>query len=97
MDNENNVKQDNFTYEPVELTELFADKRPDVTFGDIIVTQAILCVAISIVFVLSNMLLPRVAQGMYTEFRLCMDGGGAAEAAYEAIAEFANSTPVTYD
>lgn len=97
MENENDVKQDNFTDKPVELTELFAEKSPDITLGDIIVMQAILCVAISIVFVLANMLLPDVAQGMYSEFRLCFDGGGAVETAYEAIAEFANSTPVTYD
>lgn len=97
MDNENNVKQGSFTERPVELTELFADKRPDVTPGDIIVTQAILCAAISIVFVLANILLPDIARGMYSEFRLCLDGGGAAEDVFAAIAEFANSTPMTYD
>lgn len=97
MDNENDVKQEDFTEQPVELTELFADKRPDITLGDIIVTQAILCVAISIIFVLANMLLPDIAQGMYSEFRLCFDGGGAAEDVFAAIAEFANSTPVIYD
>ena len=81
MDNENyDVNEENQT-EPVELTELFVQKKKTVTLSDTITLQAILCVVISIIYIGINMLFPQIAAEMYDTYE------------YNAM----DSKPVEYD
>lgn len=52
---------------PVELTELFHDEIKSLPLSEIIVFQAVICVVVSIIFVLLNMLYPEIAAEVYDE------------------------------
>lgn len=51
---------------PVELTELFIQKKKTVTFFDTLTIQAILCVAAAIVFVVINIFNNDLAYDIYS-------------------------------
>lgn len=105
MDNENyDVNEENQTEpvneEPVELTELFVQKKKTVTLSDTITLQAILCVVISIIYIGINMLFPQIAAEMYDIYEYNanseMNDYPAADV-FKSVAEFMDSKPVEYD
>lgn len=79
--------------ETVELTELFAEKEKSFTLSDIIVVQSIVCMAVSVVFVLLNMLLPKAAEGIYDELSYWSQADISFEELMSAIIRFVNSSP----
>lgn len=83
---------------PVELTELFKDNKKSVALSDIIVFQAILCVAVSLVYMVMNIFLPESAVEMYEEFTVNYNMEISEEGnVIDALADFINSSPADND
>lgn len=83
---------------PVELTELFKDNKNTVTLSDIVVFQAILCVAVSLVYAVMNIFLPESAVEMYEEFTVNYNMEISEEGnVIDALADFVNSSPADND
>ena len=90
----NNVAEE----KPVELTELFKDNKKSVSLSDIVVFQAILCVAVSLVYVVMNIFLPESAVEMYEEFTVNYTMEISEESnVIDALADFINSSPADND
>ncbi len=64
--NDGSVNRKEQAEEPVELTELFIQKKKTVTFFDTLTIQAILCVATAIVFVVINIFNNDLAYDIYS-------------------------------
>ena len=83
---------------PVELTELFKDNKKSVTLSDIVVFQAILCVAVSLVYMVMNIFLPESAVEMYEEFTVNYNMEISEEGnVIDTLADFINSSPADND
>ncbi len=86
--------------EPEELTEMFVQKRKTVTVSDIITMQAILCVVLSIAYMVVNIFFPGISEEIYNEYRINVRAGtndGLMGELAEKVIEFINSTPREYD
>lgn len=98
MKENTNLQTENITKEaPTELTELFKDKEKPAQLSDIINVQAIICVAISILYISLNMLRPNMAIELYDTFFENFNGGGGYGQVYSEIEDFVNSKPIDYD
>lgn len=64
--NDESVNKKEQAEDPVELTELFVQKKKTVTFSDTLTIQAILCVAAAIVFVVINIFNNSLAYDIYS-------------------------------
>ena len=91
---------------PKEITEENTDvvdieparKKQSVTLGETITLQAIICVIISIIFIVANMFAPKTAEQLAEEFRenYCTSDE-MTDSVLEAFMNFVNSKPVSYD
>ena len=97
---ENDSSEINNCDKPVELTEMFVSPEKKCTLSDIITVQSIICVAISISFIVLNMLYPSVADSMHTVFESSISNN-CEENFFEEIAQIikdmANAKPLQYD
>lgn len=67
-----------------------------ISLGDTITVQAIVCMIISIFFLVSNMIFPKISQELADEFKSNYYMSPPDDV-YETLIEFINSTPVSYD
>ncbi len=80
--------------EPVELTEMFVQKKKTVTFGDTLTLQAILCVLIAIGFTVINILNSALAAEVLDVYEEKIGSDGNILEAFEAAADFLNTAPI---
>ncbi len=80
--------------EPVELTEMFVQKKKTVTYGDTLTLQAILCVLIAIGFIIVNILDSSLAAEVLDLYE---EKFGSDRNIWDAIAaavDFLNTAPI---
>lgn len=61
--------------EPVELTELFVQRRKTVTLGDTLVVQTSICVALAAAFVIANIVNSDAAADIFQVYKTSAGSG----------------------
>lgn len=89
------LQQTNESEEPVELTELFVQKKKTVTLGDIILFQAILCVIAAILFTALNIFNNELACEIYEFYSEKSSAAGNIEETFEMLHNMLKAVPIS--
>ena len=89
------LQQPDESEEPIELTELFVQKKKAVTFGDIILFQAILCVIAAILFVVLNIFNNELACEIYEFYSEKSSAAGNIEETFEMLHNMLKAVPIS--
>lgn len=81
--------------EPVELTELFVQKKKTVTFSDTVTIQLILCLIAAIAFVAVNIVNNELAYDIYAVYNEKISADGNISDTIRIIVDFFRSTPLS--
>ncbi len=79
---------------PVELTEMFMQKKKTVTYGDTLTLQTTLCVLIAIGFVVINILNGGLASDILAAYKESFDSDSNIAEVLASAAEFLNTAPI---
>ena len=98
MDNENQVYETE-VIDDEDIIEDIKNKRKsnDIKTGDIITMQCILCISLAIIFVIINMLLPKITSEVISKYQYetteSSDLNNTLVSIVSKISDFVNSTP----
>ncbi len=93
--NNNDLNEAEHNDEPIELTELFVQKKKTVTFSDTVTVQAILCVAAAIVFVVINIINTDLAYDIYSIYSEKSASESSISDIFRIIIEFFRSAHIS--